>query len=202
MKTSRSEALSDGIFAIAMTLLILEVRVPTMPNPVTGAALWNALVGLEHHVAGYAVSFIILGTLWIGQHNQFHLIDRVDRTLLWLNVFFLLCIAFLPFATAFLAEYHTQPIACVLYGATLLAAGGFLYAHWAYATKDRRLVSSDLAESVVRAVKRRIVAGFAVYGAAAGLSFLNTKIALALFAIMPIIYMLPGKVDPHLKSSP
>ncbi len=200
MKTSRIEALSDGVFAIAMTLLIFGIKTPSSPEPVTTAGLWWELVGLFPHVAGYIVSFVILGTLWIGQHNQFHLIQWVDRPLLWLNIFFLACIAFLPFTTSLLAEYPEQPLANVVYAVTLVLAGIFLYAHWAYATKGRRLVSQDLGADAIRAAKLRIASGLAVYAVAGAASFFSTKISLVLFAVMPIIYMLPGRIDPHLKT--
>lgn len=199
MKTSRIEALSDGVFAIAMTLLILGIRVPDLPTPVTGAVLWRALVALAPHLAGYVVSFVILGTLWIGQHNQFHLIQWVDRWSLWLNIFFLACIAFLPFATSLLAEYNDQPLASLVFAGTLLLAGVFLYANWAYATHGRRLVSPDLSDFVIRAAKRRIAAGLVVYAAAGALALVSTRAALGLFAVMPIAYILPGKIDTHLR---
>jgi uncharacterized membrane protein len=198
VETNRIEALADGVFAIAMTLLVLEIHVPRLPPPVAGAALARALLALAPNVAGYAVSFIILGTLWIGHHNHFHFIRRADRTLLWINVFYLACIAFLPFATALLASYRDQPLAFAVYGGTLLLAGAFLYAHWAYATTGRRLVDPDLSDAAIAAAKRRIASGFAVYVTATLLSLLSTAAALGLFAVMPLVYMLPGRVDRHL----
>src|SRR5512147_806749 len=133
MESRRVETLADGVFAIAMTLLVLEVHVPAVPEPVTGAGMLAALRGILPSVAGYAVSFIILGMVWIGHHTQFHFIRRVNRPLLYINIFYLLCVAFVPFATALLARYPLQPLAVVVYGVTLLLGGVMHYVHWNYA---------------------------------------------------------------------
>jgi len=198
MTTSRIEALADGVFAIAMTLLVLELHIPHLAEPVTTAGLWRALVALAPGLAGYAVSFIILGTLWVGLHNQFHFILRADRLLLWINICYLMCVAFLPFATALLAAYNDQPVAAAVYGGTLLLAGLLLYANWTYATAGRRLVDQALDEAVVRAARRRVAAGFLVYGAATLVALWQTQVGLVLFALMPLAYILPGRVDRHL----
>jgi uncharacterized membrane protein len=196
MDTKRIEALADGVFAIAMTLLVIEIHVPEIP---AGSSLAAALLHLAPNVIAYAVSFIILGTLWIGHHAQFHFIRRVDRPLLWINIHLLLFIAFLPFSTALLAEHYREPLAATVYGATLLGAGVFLYGHWSYATTGRRLVDPGLQEPVVRTVTLRILGGHAVYASAVLLSWLNPYLGLALFAGMPLIYMIPGHVDRHMR---
>jgi uncharacterized membrane protein len=196
MDTKRIEALADGVFAIAMTLLVIEIHVPEVP---AGSSLAAALLHLAPNVIAYAVSFVILGTLWVGHHAQFHFIKRVDRPLLWIDIHFLLFIAFLPFSTALLAQQYREPLAATIYGATLLGAGVFLYWHWHHATSGRRLVDPALQESVVRTVKRRILGGHAVYASAVLLSRLNPYVGLALFAAMPLGYMIPGHVDRHMR---
>ena len=197
MESRRVEALADGVFAIAMTLLVLEVRVPEIADPVTGAALLDSLAAIFPHVAGYLVSFIILGTLWIGHHNQAHFIRRTDRTLLWINIFYLLCIAFLPFATAFLARYPLQPVALAVYGGTLLLSGIFLYTHWNYAVAND-FVTDEVTPEVAEVVRERISMGMVVYLAATIAGAFLPKVGLILFACMPILYMLPGRIDPNL----
>jgi uncharacterized membrane protein len=199
VQSKRIESLADGIFAIAMTLLILQVQVPQLEQPVTQRALWNALTLQAPHVTGYFVSFILLGCLWVGHHAQFHFIRRVDRVLLWLNILFLACIGFIPFATALLSEYQRQPIACALYALTLVVAAAFLYAQWAYATKGRRLVDHDIDEQVVKYSMFRIRAAFAVYTAAGLFAFVSVPVALALFVLVPVLYLLPSRLDAHLR---
>jgi uncharacterized membrane protein len=197
MESRRVETLADGVFAIAMTLLVLEVKVPELPDPVTGVAMVGALAGLLPSVAGFAVSFVILGMLWIGHHNQFHFIRRVDRPLLWINIFHLLCIAFVPFATAFITRYPLQPAALLVYGGTLLLGGVTHYLHWNYAVA-RGFVSEEVTPEVTEVMRERISMGIAVYLAATLVGAFLPKIGLVLFACMPVLYMLPGRIDPSL----
>ena len=197
MESRRVETLADGVFAIAMTLLVLEVKVPELPDPITGVAMVGALAGLLPSVAGFAVSFVILGMLWIGHHNQFHFIRRVDRPLLWINIFYLLCVAFVPFATAFITRYPLQPAALLVYGGTLLLGGVTHYLHWNYAVA-RGFVSEEVTPEVTEVMRERISMGIAVYLAATLVGAFLPKIGLVLFACMPVLYMLPGRIDPSL----
>ncbi len=198
MTTSRIEALSDGVFAIAMTLLIIEIHVPHV-DTANSSALGQALRQLAPQIGAFVVSFLILGTFWIGHHNHFVHIRKANRTLLWLNIGFLCAIAFLPLSTAFLAAYWSQPLAGAAYGINLLFAGALFWLHWAYATRGRRLVAADLGDEVIRSARRRIETGLAVYLAATILAFLWLPFSLILFTLMPIIYMIPGRVDRHLQ---
>jgi uncharacterized membrane protein len=100
--TTRLEMFSDGVFAIAITLLVLEIRVPHVGE---GESLVVALLGLWPSYLGYAVSFLQIGVIWANHHNRFRLLERSDHVLLFLNILFLLCVAFIPFPTALLAEY-------------------------------------------------------------------------------------------------
>ena len=104
--TSRLEAFSDGVFAIAITLLILEVKVP---HAGTGESLRTALLRLWPSYLGYVISFVTLGIMWTNHHAMFTYIRRTDRYFLIVHVFFLMCISFLPFPTAVLAEYFERP---------------------------------------------------------------------------------------------
>jgi uncharacterized membrane protein len=195
--TNRIEALSDGVFAIAMTLLIIEVHVPRV-DAVSASALGQVLRQLAPQVGAFVVSFFILGTLWIGHQNHFVHIRKSNRTLLWLNLGFLCAIAFLPFSTAFLAAYWSQPLGGALYGINLIVSGMFLWLHWVYATRGRRLVAPDLGDEIIRSARRRIETGMAVYLAATALAFVWLPLSLILFTLMPIVYMMPGRVDRHL----
>jgi TMEM175 potassium channel family protein len=194
LPANRVEALSDGIFAIAMTILVLEVHVPELAS---SADLGAALARLWPKLASYVLSFLLLGTLWVGHHFQFHYIRRTDRTLLWLNIGFLMCISFLPFCTSVVGSYPQEPLGIRIYGGTLMLAGILLYAHWAYATRRRRLCHASLEESVVRSIKNRIAVGLCVYAAAIGASFLSTTMSLLIFAAMPLAYLMPTHVDRH-----
>lgn len=197
MESRRVEALVDGVFAIAMTLLVLQVRVPELHAPPTAAGMLDALGQVLPAAGAYAVSFLILGTLWFTHHQQSRLIERIDAPLLWSNLFFLLAVAFIPFATAFLARYPLQPASLALYGGTLLMAGMFLFAQWSHAV-GRGLVIEAVTPEVAEVVRERISMGLAAYLAATLVGALLPKVGLVLFAAVPALYLLPRRIDPAL----
>ncbi len=197
LPASRIQALSDGVFAIAMTLLVLDLRVPE----VTGGneTLLYALAAMWHKFAGFALGFVLLGTLWVNHHYQFHYIRRTDRTLLWINLLLLMLISALPFGVALLGRYWASPVATAVYGGFMLLSGSCLYAHWSYATHRRRLVASTLHEPAVRALKDRIAFGMVGYGIAFGLAFFWPLGSIVIYVLMPVLYLLPGRIDRHLR---
>ncbi|HEX5004585.1 MAG TPA: TMEM175 family protein [Gemmatimonadales bacterium] len=197
MESRRIEALADGVFAVAMTLLVLQVHVPDVPAPLSIAAALEALQVILPTVGGYAVSFLILGTLWIGHHNQFRYLRRVDAASLWANLFFLLCVAFVPFTTAFVARYPTLQVPLLLYGATLLLAGLVLFAHWSHAV-DAELVDETMTPELADSVRERISMGLAMYLAATIVGGFLPKVGMLIFACVPVVYMLPSRLDPRL----
>ena len=195
---SRIEALSDGIFAVAMTLLVLDIKPPEVTKV---AALSRELLALWPRCLSYAVSFLMLGIYWVGQHNQFHLIRCADRTLLWINIVFLMAISFVPFSTALLSAYPLQPSAQTVYGGNLIAIGLLLLWHWTYATHRHRLVDPELDDRMIRAVIKRILIGPALFTLAIASSSLSAVASLVLYVVAPLIYVLPGRVDDHWQRS-
>jgi uncharacterized membrane protein len=165
VETNRLEAFSDGVFAIAITLLVLEIKVPP-PDTALGAALLQ----LWPSYLAYVVSFLVIGAIWINHHAMFHHIVRVDGTLLLLNVLHLMLIAFLPFPTAVLAEaFHRatdEPIAAAFYGGILTVIGIFVNAMWRYAARGDRLLSPHITATKIRKLNRQFLVGPAVYAIA------------------------------------
>lgn len=117
MTKNRLEAFSDGVFAIVITLLVLEIRIPEVDY----SQLKHALYELIPRVLAYVMSFVIIGIYWVGHHQSFQLISKIDGTFLWLNVLLLLCISFLPFPTILMGRYPLQGIPIVIYGLNLIA---------------------------------------------------------------------------------
>ena len=193
---ARVEALTDGIFAVAMTLLILDIKVPVVGESVM-TQLPRRLLSLWPQCLSYMISFVMLGIYWVGQHNQFHLIRRTDRVLLWINILFMMTISFLPFATALLSAYPRQPVALAIYGANLVVIGLILHGHWWYATRRSRLVDRDLDPRVVRLAARRILIGPAMFMLAIGAAFFSTTVSLLIYLLAPLVYVLPGRIDRH-----
>lgn len=199
---TRVEALTDGVFAIAMTLLVFGITIPAVAQDSPAAVFQQKLLELWPKFLTYGISFIVLGIYWVGHHNQFHYIRRTDRTLLWINIFFLMSVGLIPFSTTLMGQFPTQQSAVVLYGANLILAGGLLYTHWWYATDRHRLIDTDVHPEVVSLAKRRILMGPVAFLSAIGLSFLSARFAIVLYALAPLLYLAPGRIDLHWASLP
>jgi uncharacterized membrane protein len=190
--TQRLEAFSDGVFAIAITLLVLEIGVPHLEG---GEGLGSALRGLWPSYFGYAVSFITVGIMWANHHHMFRDIERVDHTLLVLNLLLLLCISFVPFPTAVIAEYLDQPAhrseATLLYGIALTLTAVFFNALWLYASRQGRLIDEHVTAARVRSRTLRYLPGPVLYGATIPLAFVSPWAAMGLVAGLATVYLLP-----------
>jgi uncharacterized membrane protein len=188
--TTRLEAFSDGIFAIAITLLVLEIKVPP-PNTALGAALLH----LWPSYLAYVVSFLVIGAIWINHHAMFKHIVRVDGTLLLLNVLHLMLIAFLPFPTAVLAEaFHRgtdESIAAAFYGGILTVIGIFVTAMWRYAARGYRLLDTRITAKKVRKIGRQFLVGPIVYAIATVVALVLPWLAVLLFILLNLFYLWP-----------
>src|SRR5215471_18298872 len=144
MTTRRIEAFSDGVLSIVITLLVLQLSIPIVSERAADAEVNQRLFEIVPKLLSYIISFAVVGIFWVGHHNLFHFIICADRTLLWLNNLFLLCVGFIPFPAALLGAYGIRRVAIIVYGASLALTGLTLALIWKYATHDRRLVSEDL----------------------------------------------------------
>jgi uncharacterized membrane protein len=192
---NRIEALADGIFAVAMTILVLELHVPDLGPVASEAGLLAALEGLVPKILSFGSGFVILGTLWIGHRFQFHYIRRSNRAILWINLAFLLTISFLPFVVALVGTYGPMRVSCVLYGATLVAALTCLLVQWLYATGPGRLVGHPLPPEVYLGLRNRVLMGMVGYGVGLVLAPLVPRASLTCYAATPLLYLLPARFD-------
>jgi uncharacterized membrane protein len=192
----RLVALTDGIFAFAMTLLVLGIGVPN-PATTSPSDLPRYLRDALPEMAIVAVSFAVCGVYWVGHHQQFHLVHRTDRPLLWLNNAFLLAVVFLPFSTGMLGHYPTERIALLAYGLNLLAISAALNAMRLWVGR-RSLHVPGVERAVFAMARRRQLVAVPVIAAALLAAFVDARISLALFAALPVYYIIPGRVDKHL----
>ncbi len=188
--TGRCEAFSDGVFAIAITLLVLDLAVPSQESSrATGLA---AQLGAQWpSYFAYLVSFLVIGIIWINHHTMLGLIARVDRRVLFANLALLLTISVIPFPTRLLAEYLLEPdagVAAAVYGATMLAMGLAFSALWLAVTRDARLLHHPVDPATRRSTLRRFGAGNAVYAATIGVAFVSAVAALAVHAAIALYY--------------
>ena len=158
----RIGALSDGLFAIAMTLIVLEIQVPSVPHGATDGALATAVLALAPRFVTYLLSFLTLGIFWNGQQTQLSYIDRGNRDLAWLELLFLAVIALFPFTTSLLAENIDLRLALGLYWLNIFLAGSALYAIWAYAERSG-IVREGTGSEVGAAIRRRIATAQLLY---------------------------------------
>ncbi len=182
-----------------MTILVLGVGVPAAPA-VSSARLPVALRELAPQVIVYIISFVNLGVLWVGQHNQYHFIGRSDRWFLWINILFLLLISFMPLSTALLGHYPLDRLALAIYGANLIGATLALALHWHYATRKGRLTRGDVTPEIARLAHRRILGSAAAYATALLLSWVVPVMALMLFAVVPCLNIFPFRMDRHFRA--
>jgi uncharacterized membrane protein len=181
-----------------MTLLILEFHVPDLSGQTISHSLAHYLLSLWPTFLCYVMSFLILGVFWIGHHNQFHFIKHSDRLFLWINITFLMCIAFIPFSTALLGRYWKEHVAIALYGGNMTLSGHVLYSHWQYAV--RRGFAGAIDPGVARMAGRRILLGMAAYLIAMVISLFQDEWSLFIYALIPFFYIIPGRIDRYWSS--
>lgn len=184
-------AFSDGVFSITITLLVLELHIPTTDEHTT---LLDAVTHMWPQWLGYAISVVVIGIYWVGQHNMFFHIKRHDRTLLWLNILFLGLVATMPFWTNLLRTYPGEQIAVIMYAGTLALIGFTLDTIWRYASTKHRLVDASIDPQFVSFVHRRVLLAPAIYLIAIALSFWP-PLAEALFAVVAVLYIFPNPLD-------
>jgi uncharacterized membrane protein len=192
--TGRIEAFSDGVFAIAITLLIIEIGVPHLEDEPEGTTLLEELVELWPSYLGYVISFLQIGVIWANHHNRFRFIVRSDHVLLFLNILFLMCVAFIPFPTALLAEYlqgAQRSTAGAVYAGTLAVTAVFFTLLWLYAAANHRLVDRNLDPSLLRAMTRRYVAGTVAYLLTFLIALVNVTASLILIVVLALLFVLP-----------
>jgi TMEM175 potassium channel family protein len=183
----RLAALSDGVFAVAMTLLVLDLRVPAMEAVHSEHDLWHGLVALSPRLLMYMMSFMTLGIFWIGQQTQLNHLTRSDRSLSWIHILFLFMVSITPFSTTLLAEFPEYRTALIAYWVNILLLGSTLYFSWVCAT-GTGLVKDDLPPEVPVAIKRRIVIGQALYAAGALLCIFSTYWSIAFIVLVQLNY--------------
>jgi uncharacterized membrane protein len=189
----RLAALSDGLFAIAMTLIVLEIQVPDIGRPASDAQLAEALVGLAPRFVTYLLSFLTLGIFWSAQQTQFSYFARANRHLAWIHLGLLATVALLPFSTSLLAEYIDTRLAVIAYWANIAAFGVFIYGSWIYATRAGLLKEGAEAEAST-AIKRRIFIAQALYAFGAALCLISTYLSIAFIVLVQLNYAIAPRI--------
>jgi uncharacterized membrane protein len=191
MSKSRLEAFSDGVFAIAITLLVLTIAEPSNYRHL-GSELWDRWPSL----VAYAVSFLVIGIMWLNHHSVFSYFERIDRPLVYLNQLLLLTVVFVPYPTGVLGEALRRgegtQVAAIVYTVTMAVNAYCWTALWLYASSGRRLLHEGFPEEQRRAATAAFTAGSVLYTVAIGVAVINAYAALAFQFLMAVYYA----VDP------
>lgn len=196
MNRSRFENGSDGVFAIAITLLVLGLVVPVLSKP-SEQALLEKLLALWPSFVAYALSFAVIGIMWNNHHMLFRTIERLDRTAWLINLVLLGITAFIPFATAVLGQYATYRPAAVLYGLTLTAAS-ITYNGLLHYLISRRMFKPFVTDAAIRGTVFHYRVGLATYVAATVFAFFFPMLSFALYWAITLYYFFPRGVDADL----
>jgi uncharacterized membrane protein len=185
----RLAALSDGIFAVAMTLLVLDLHIPTAAQVHGEHELLAALCALGPQWVAYGMSFLTLGIFWAGQQTQLNHIGEGTRDLTWIHLGFLFAVTLLPLSTRLLAEFITYRGALLIYWVNILVLGAMLYWSWKYST-HAGLIKDDTPDEVRASICKRIVIAQSLYAAGAALCAINTWVSIAAIVLVQLNYAL------------
>jgi len=177
---------SDAVFAIVMTLLVLEIRVPEVPPSLAAAEVPTKVLALGPKFFSYVLSFLVIGTYWIAHHQTFRYVQSYDRRLLWLNLTFLLSISFIPFPTGLLGEYGELRFAVIFYAASVGLARLLLALEWVYITRGPIRTTEDLDQRLARFHLLRSLAIPAVFLLSIGIAFFSTDAAIASWVLLVV----------------
>lgn len=190
MTSSRLETFSDGVFAIAITLLVLEFGVSTSTHD-----LGSALLHIWPSYLAYVTSFLTIGVVWVNHHSLFDFVDRVDRPLLFINTLLLMVVAFTPFPTRLIAEFlrhgSAEETAALAYGITFVVMAVIFQLLWRWMATGRRLIRPDVPQHAVDDVTRAFAPGILIYAGATLVAFASPLASIALYLAIAVFYALP-----------
>ncbi|MFN8388717.1 MAG: TMEM175 family protein [Bdellovibrionota bacterium] len=194
---SRLHSLSDGVFAIVITLLIFDIKVPLPTNGdlFSEQQLAQALIALAPKFLSYMATFIVIGVYWTGYQAVLRHVLYYDRAFLWINIVFLMCVCIMPFPTSLLGSYWRLKVAVAAYGLSLIATGGSLALLWRYASHNHRLVPKSLDRKVIELGHQRILMAPLAGMLSILVSPVSVKLSLWIYVLAGAAYFFPSRID-------
>lgn len=190
---TRLEALSDGVFAVAMTLLVLDLKAPLADMVHSERGLAVALLALAPRFLTYLMSFVTLGIFWLGQQAQLNLLARSNRDVVWIHIAFLASVCLIPFSTALLAEFLSYRVALLAYWANIFLLGMLLLAAWRLSRRFG-LAKPDLPADIDRAIYRRVIVAQLLYAVGAALCVFSTAWSIGFIVLLQLNYALAPRI--------
>jgi len=196
----RLAALSDGIFGVAMTLLLLDLQLPSVAGIHSEADLGRAIVSTLPRLLLYLLSFLTLGIFWIGQQAQLNHLERSDHHLTWIHLSFLFLVTLLPVSTKFLAAFITYRLALLTYWFIIFLLGAVLYGSWGWAIREKR-VKDEVTPVIAAAICRRIQIAQLLLAVGAALCVINTYVSIGFIVLVQLSYTVAPEFLNHLEAS-
>lgn len=191
LSKTRVEAFSDGVFAIIVTLLVLEIKVPHIDLHDSRGELWTALYALLPKILSWVLSFLMLCVIWVNQHRIMNQIANITHGIFWLNTALLLVCSFIPFPTALLGDYPMNPVSSVVFGLVMALMALTFNALRMQALRDPDVLKADVDRiQFRRATWQAFLFGPVLYTTGALLSFISPWLSLAVFAFVPFYFIL------------
>jgi uncharacterized membrane protein len=196
----RLNAMSDGILAIVITILVLGIDIPT-EHKFSEEGLVSFLIKLEPSLIAYAMSFVMVGIYWVQHAALFRFLGHANRRLIWLNILFLLPITLIPFIAKVKAAYRYDPMVIALFSSVHILCGVFLLAIWAYMLAHPELLTCPVHSNVKRSMTLRILVSPVICLIAMGLAFVDVKLGTSIFAVIPFFYIWHRTVDASIQKT-
>ncbi len=185
MKTNRIEAFSDGVFAVILTIMVLELKAPL-------ESTWSAIEGILPGLAVYGMSFLLIAIMWVNHHHFLHAAKRADAALLWANNNLLFWMSLIPFLTGYMGQHFHDSLAVAAYGACLtLTSLGFLLLQWVIARQNGE---TEAGVAHFCRIRMKTTISLCLYACAVGLAFVEYRVSYAIFALIAAAYFLPERM--------
>ena len=197
MSSTRLETLGDGIFSVAMTVLVIELRLPDVKGN-SLSDFMQALYGSRHQLFCYFISFIILGIMWYGHRMVFEYVSKTNRYFIFLGIIFYMVICLVPFSTRFLAANTLRWYGIMMYALNLSLCNLALYWQWKYGIRRPSLRTRELPDEVKTEAQKLFLISPVMYGVAIAFSFFVPLVSIFIFFMTPVLYLLPNKIDKYL----
>ena len=197
MDSVRLEALGDGIFSIAMTIMVIELALPAVKGNAWTDFL-SAMKMIGSDFLCYVISFVVLGIMWYGHRMMFEYIGRTNRYFIFLGVLFYMVVCLVPFSTRMLAHETLKWYAILIYAINLSLCNLSLYAQWTYGINKPSLLERELPNEVRKEARVLFLISPVVYSIAIAFSFFIPEVSIGIFILTPLLYLIPNKLDKYL----
>lgn len=195
---NRVETFTDGIYAIVVTLLILEIRVPHIENADSVELLFQSLMGLLPKFISWVISFLTICVVWVNHHRIFETFKAFNITLFWLNVQVLLWVCFIPFPTALVGDFYNNPLAVAIYGVVMALTGASLICVRYYGFVNKNMLENKISEKAIKkAIVFSIIIGPVLYLTGAALAWVNPLISFGVYLLITIYFIFSFKIHAH-----